>query len=201
MHEQPDPGVTPTLPPDVQLNLDRVNHVRGVLGLPPCTTRMMADEIEAATDDMTGAVNFVRGRAHTMRIDVNRVAIGGFSAGAIIALNSAFAECAPVAAVVALSGRMSMAIAEACVTGGPREPAVITFIGQDDLPAMLEGLEGPVAHLRNLGVTCDVVRIDGATHFYPRTAAVSAPDGRRTDVENVMADFLYRHLDLQGLEA
>ncbi len=196
MQEQPDPGHTPTLPPDVSLNLDRVNHVRGILGLAPCTPQMMADEIEAATDDMTHAVAFVRSRAHSMRIDVNRVAIGGFSSGAIIALNSAFAEHAPVAAVVALSGRMSMATAESCVAGRPDEPAVITFIGQDDLPAMLEGLEGPVAHLRKMGITYDVVRIDGATHFYPRTADISAPDGRRTDVESVLAEFLYRHLDL-----
>lgn len=201
MQERPDPGLTPTLPPDISLNLDRINHVRGLLGFAPCTHRMMADEIEAATDDMTAAVNFVRGRAHALRIDVNRIAIGGFSAGATIALNSAFAECAPVAAVVALSGRMSMISAQACVTGRSGEPAVITFIGKDDLPVMLEGLDDTVEHMRKKGVVYDVVRIEGATHFYPRTAAVPAPDGSRTDVEGRMANFLYRHLDLDGLEA
>ena len=109
MQEAPDPGVTPFLLPDQPQSRDRIDFVRNILGLPPSTPQMMADTIEAATDDMTRAVSFVRSRSQFYGVDVSRVAIGGFSAGAAIALNSAFAERAPVAAVVALSeiGRAS----------------------------------------------------------------------------------------------
>ncbi len=201
MQEAPDPGVTPTLPPGTPLNLDRVNYVRGLLGLAPCTPQMMADEIEAATDDMTAAVAFVRGRAQALRIDVNRMAIGGFSAGAIMALNSAFAERAPVAAVVALSGRITLATAQAHVIGAPGEPSVLMFIGENDLPVMLENLDAPAAHMTRMGLPHQIVRIPAATHFYPRTAAVIAADGSRSDVETVMATFLHDQLRLAKLGA
>lgn len=196
MQEAPDPGVTPTMPPGTPLNRDRVNYVRSLLGLPPCTQQMMADEIEAATDDMSKAVAFVRSRAHALGVDVNRVAIGGFSAGAMMALNSALAERAPVAAVVALSGRISMAAAEAHITGARGEPPILMFVGQNDLPVMLENLDGPAKHMKKMGLPHQIVRIAGATHFYLRSASVTADDGTRTDVENLMAGFLYDHLNL-----
>jgi acetyl esterase/lipase len=199
LQEAPDPGVTPTLPPDTPINLDRINYVRDLLGLPPATPQMMADEMEAATDDMTSAVGFVRARAHALRIDVNRLAVGGFSAGAVMALNSAFAEAIPVAAVVALSGRISLATAKAHVTGRPGQPAVQMFFGQHDLPGILEDAEASAAHLNKMGIAIETAHVEGATHFYPRTAAVTARDGSRSDVESVMAEFLYRQLRLRDL--
>lgn len=199
LQEAPDPGVTPTLPPDTPINLDRINYVRGVLGLPPCTPQMMADEMEAATDDMTAAVGFARARAHALRIDVNRIVVGGFSAGAVMALNSAFAESAAVAAVVALSGRISLSTARACVTSRPGQPAVMMFFGQHDLPGILEDAEASAAYLMKMGIVIETAHIEGATHFYPRTAAVTARDGHRSDVESVMAEFLYRQLRLGDL--
>lgn len=199
MQERPDPGVTPTLPPGVALNLDRVNHVRGLLGLPPCTSQMLVDEIEAVTDDVVNAVSFVRSRWQAYGIDPDRIAVGGFSAGAIGALNAALAERAPVAAVVALSGRITQATAEACIRGAKGEPAVLMFLGENDLPAMLANLDGPTGHMRRMGLPHRVVRIAGGTHFYPRDARVEESDGSYTDVEGVMARFLHEHLDLAGL--
>lgn len=160
---------------------------------------MMIDEIEASTDDMSQAVTYVRGRSFALGVDPDRIAIGGFSAGAIMAINAAFAERAPIAAVVALSGRMPMGAAKAYVTGARSEPAILMFVGENDLPAMLDNLDGPTHHMTCVGLPHQVVRIAGATHFYPRTAAVPGPDGISTDVESLMADFLYNHLRLTDL--
>jgi predicted esterase len=200
MQEAPDPGVTPTMLPGPPLNLDRIDYVRSLLGLHPCTQQMMADEIEAATDDMSNAVAFVRSRSFAFGVDVNRIAIGGFSAGAIVALNSALAERTPTAAVVALSGRISLATAETCISGAPGEPPILMFIGECDLPVMLDNLDGPAEHMTRMGLPHQIVRIPGATHFYPRTAAVTAADGSRTDVETLMARFLYDRLGLAELK-
>jgi acetyl esterase/lipase len=197
MQEAPDPGITPIIAPGTPLNRDRVNYVRDLMGLPPCTQQMMADEIEAATDDMSMAVGFVRSRSHALGVDFNRIAIGGFSAGAMMALNSALAERAPVAAVVALSGRISLAAAETYVTGAPGVPPILMFVGENDLPVMLENLDAPAAHMTKMGLPHQIIRVPGATHFYPRTKGLSAQDG--TDVEILMADFLYRHLRLSDL--
>jgi predicted esterase len=199
MQEAPDPGVTPTIPPGTPMNVDRVNYVRDLLGFAPCTQQMMIDEIEAATDDMSQAVTYVRGRSFTLGIDPNRIAIGGFSAGAIMAINAAYAERAPVAAVVALSGRMTMGAARAYVTGATSEPAILMFVGENDLPAMLYDLDGPAQHMARMGLPHQVVRIPGATHFYPRTATVPGPGGTSADVESLTASFLYKHLRLSDL--
>jgi len=197
MQEDPDPGVTPTLPADARPDLGRVNYVRGLLGLSPCTPAMMVAEVEAATDDMSAAVAFVRSRARALRIDVDRIAVGGFSAGAIMALNAALAESAPVAAVVSLSGRLALATAEACLTGRPGEPAILLFVGEDDLPGIADGLDTLSAYLQKVRAAHEIVRVAGGTHFYPRTAAVTARDGESTDVEGLIAGFLHRHLRLR----
>ena len=199
MQEGPDPGDTPTLPLEVILNTDRVNYVRGLLGLSSCSQQDMRYEIEAATDDMSRAVAFVRARSQALGIDVTRIAIGGFSAGAIIALNAAYVERAPAAAVVALSGRLSMQAAQACVDGASGEPALLMFVGENDLPGMLHDLYAPATHMTRKGVASQVVVIKGATHFYPRTAQVVDQQGATTDVETLMASFLHRHLRLAQL--
>ncbi|WP_022720585.1 alpha/beta hydrolase, partial [Rhodopseudomonas sp. B29] len=141
MQEAPDPGVTPTLLPGQQLSRDRIDYVRGQLGLPPSTPQMLADTLEAATDDMTRAISFVRARSQAFGVDCSRIAIGGFSAGAILALNSAFAERAPVAAVVALSGRIAPATLKTYVDPQASNPAALMMFGEKDLPTILAGLD------------------------------------------------------------
>lgn len=184
--EDCDPGVTPVLDPDEPMNKDRVNVVRGMLGLPPATDDELARGIEAATDDMVHAVSFVRSRSRAFNVDVERIAIGGFSAGAVISLAAAFVERVPVAAVVAASGRLSGKAARNCVTGASDEPSVLMFFGERDLPVMLEAAGPLVEQMTRVGLSHEIVRLAGATHFYPKTT--KGPDGR--DVETTIAEFL-----------
>lgn len=199
MQEAPDPGITPTLPENQALNLDRTNYVREILGLPPCTRQMMADTIEAGTDDVSRAVSFVRARSRAYNVDVSRIAIGGFSAGATLALNAGFAERAPVAAVVALSGRLGSATMNVHVTGAAGEPAMLLFHGENDLPAVLSHLDEMDQHFSKVGIDHEIVCVRGENHFYLRSAGVQRRDGSSTDVETLMAEFLYRRLGLDKL--
>ena len=196
MQEAPDPGTTPFLLPGQPQNRDRIDFVRNILGLPPSTPQMMADTLEAATDDMTRAVNFVRNQSRTYNVDITRIAVGGFSAGAAIALNSAFAERAPVAAVVALSGRIAGPTLETHVTGTAGEPAMLLYYGEDDLPVILGGVDEMRQHMTKVGVENQFVHVAGQNHFYLRTAVVDRKDGGKTDVETLMAEFLYAKLGL-----
>jgi dienelactone hydrolase len=197
MPEAPDPGTTPTWIAGTSINVDRANFVRGLLGLEPCTQQMMIDEIEAATDDVTAAVAFVRSRCHVMMINPDRVALGGFSAGGTIAINSAFAEGSPVAAVVALSGRMSIQAAEEYVRN-PEQPSLLMVFGENDLAGTLEDMEPRTRHFDKVGLKHEIIHIKGATHFYPRTSKVTLKDTSCTDLESLMANFLYRHLRLDN---
>jgi steroid delta-isomerase-like uncharacterized protein len=201
MQEDPDPGVTPFLLPGQPQNRDRIDHVRGLLGLSPSTPQMMSDTLEAATDDMSKAVAFVRNRSQALGVDISRIAIGGFSAGAVIALASAFAERSPVAAVVALSGRIGRPTLETYVTAAAQSPAALLYFGEDDLPGIRGGLEEMREHLVRVGVDNQFVTIPGANHFYLRTSQVERADGSTTDVETLMAEFLHSRLKLEAHSA
>ena len=200
MQEDPDPGVTPFLLPGQPQSRDRIDFVRNILGLPPSTPEMMANTLEAATDDMSQAVSFVRSRSQVFGIDVSRIAVGGFSAGAMIALSSAFAERTPVAAVVALSGRLAGATMKAYLTPSTRHPAAFFTFGENDLPMMLGGISEMRDYMTGVGISNEFVHIPGANHFYLRTAKVAGVDGNPSDVETRMADFLHDKLGLATLE-
>jgi predicted esterase len=196
MQESPDPGWTPTLPDEVVINSDRVNYVRNQEGLPPCTPQMMRDAYEAATDDVSEAVSFVRASAVRFGIDTRRVALAGFSAGATAALNAVYAQRVPVAAAVSLSGRIQLDMAKRHITGSSEEPPLLMFVGEKDLPSQLESLIAPVEHIKSVGLAHQIVHIPGATHFYPRTVEVPTQKGDSTALECFMAEFLHRSLHL-----
>lgn len=199
MQEAPDPGWTPTLPPGETINSDRVNYVRAQEGLAPCTPQMMVNTYEAATDDITQAVLFVRSSAVRFRVDTSRIALAGFSAGATAAMNAAFAQRADVAAVVSLSGRIMQSMAESCIKGASDEPPLLLFVGENDLPSQLQSMEAPVEHIQKVGLVHQIVRIPAATHFYPRTVDVISKSGDRTVLESLMALFLHQKLRLNAM--
>ena len=91
-------------------------------------------------------------------------------------------------------------MAETYITGARGEPPILMFVGESDLPVMLENLDDLAEHLKRKGLSHQIVRIAGATHFYLRTAGVTADDGSRTDVESLMASFLHDRLKLGELQ-
>ena len=196
MQEDPDPGVTPFLLPGQPQSRDRIDFVRNILGLPPSTPEMMANTLEAATDDMSQAVSFVRSQSQALGIDISRIAIGGFSAGASIALNAAYAERAPVAAVIVLSGRLAGATMQTYLKPAPRNAPAFLAFGEHDLPVILGGIDEMREHMNRTGVANEFVTVPGANHFYLRTAEVAGPDGISSDVETRIVQFLYDKLGL-----
>jgi dienelactone hydrolase len=199
MQEAPDPGVTPFLLPGQPQNRDRIDFVRNILGLPPSTPEMMNEELEAATDDMTAAVHFVRSQSGRFGVDVSRIAIGGFSAGAALALNSAFAEHTPVAAVIALSGRIAGMTMQAHLKPRANLPAALVSYGDNDLPVILGGIDEMQAHFNKVGVANQFIRVPNANHFYLRSAVAAAGNGSTATLEDLIADFLYDKLALASL--
>ncbi|WP_077000111.1 alpha/beta hydrolase [Variovorax sp. KK3] len=193
--EDPEPGDTPVVGAPERIPTARVDVVRQLMQLPPATPDMLWRGIEAASDDMAAATRFVRRQADAWQVDPARIAIGGFSAGARTALNVAFGEQVPVAAVVALSGYvddddLQRHLARCSGQG----PAVLVASAEHDLDYVAAAAPGLVARLRQAGLNCTQVRVPGAGHFYRAEAAVLRDDGGPTTVEGAMADFLHRTL-------
>lgn len=148
MPEAPDPGDTRTWIDGTGVNVDRANFVRKLMGLEPCTQEMMIEAQEAGTDDFSLAITFVRQHAVEYGIDPAKICVGGFSAGATIAINAAYATYAPVAAVVAISGRMTLSAAKTYICERATRPPLFMSFAENDLPRTLEDL-GPRTESRN----------------------------------------------------
>lgn len=189
--EDPDPGSTPMLLRPQLVNRDRIDYVRGIMGLPPSTPAMVANAIEAAIDDMASAIQWVHDHAERLGVDPERIAAGGFSAGATAALAATYGERSPTRAVIALSGAMGIAEMRAYLRSPQQAPAIL-FRGENDLPGL-----GPISHqlhvhMQSVGVDHECYVVPAGTHFYLRSAAVLTGDGASSTVEDVMCAFLAR---------
>lgn len=199
VQEDPDPGPTPVFLDKLNIPRSRIDHVRKLLGLPPATSEMIWAGMEAACDDMASAFRFVQANASRYGIDPGRIAIGGFSAGARMALSATYGEHLPAAAVVALSGYMSTEDLKRLVTGAPSEPAAFLVTGENDLDYIARQASTMDHHFDQVGVPHETWQALGATHFYPSNSMIVRPDGRRTELEDAMAQFLYAALRLDTL--
>ncbi|AMM26363.1 alpha/beta hydrolase [Variovorax sp. PAMC 28711] len=188
--EDPQPGTTPLLLNPMGISRDRIDFVRRIMGLPPSTPVMIANAIEAAIDDMGTAIDWVHANAQALGVAPDRIAAGGFSAGAMMALAAAYGQKSPAAAVVALSGAMGIAEMHKYIVAADAPPAIL-FRGANDLPGM-----GPIndalhLHMQTLGVDHESYIVDDGSHFYPACASITPVAGtHHASVEDAIARFL-----------
>ena len=199
VQEDPDPGSTPVILNPENIPRSRVDVVRKMLGLPPATQQMLCAGIEAACDDMVKAFHFVEANAARYGVDPARIAVGGFSAGARTALNAAYAERIPVAAVISISGYMSGEDLSRHVTGAAWHPPAFTVTGEYDLDYVARQAATIDRHFSAVGLVHECWLAPGATHFYPAGSVIVGSDGKQSTLEDAMGEFLYRSLGTAGL--
>jgi len=147
--------------------------------------------IADAQHDAQAAVRWLRANAATYRIDAGRIAVGGFSAGAITALYVNYNSADPgqsgnpgypsnTSACVDVAGGMDVALMEA------GEPPVLVVHGTADTTVPYSGALDIVARAQEVGVTAEFHPVEGAGHLV-----------RSADAEGIiglMSDFLYRYV-------
>jgi acetyl esterase/lipase len=190
--EDPDPGTIPVLVNPDNVPRSRLDVVRRQMNLPPATSEMVANGIEAAAVDFTAAIGWVRANAVRLAVDASRIAVGGFSAGGRSAMHAVFARQAEAAAVVCLSGYLGLDELKRHVRGLPGEPPVLALWGENDLDYVREQAPALVEHAGAVGLPVTAHRIPGVGHFYPAStalAAAAASDAPAT-VEQAIEAFL-----------
>jgi len=151
---------------------ERSDWVRKVLGLPPATAEEMVRGIEATWADVACAFRFIHANAARWGIASDRMAIGGFSAGAVASAYSAFALGVPAAAVICLSGGMNVEDAEYYVHGARGLPPVLLFTAENDLPSTPPRARALEAAVAKAGLGVRHYHVPGRPHFYDRESPV-----------------------------
>ncbi|MEZ5947407.1 MAG: dienelactone hydrolase family protein [Hyphomonas sp.] len=127
------------------------------------------------------ALDHVRQNAAAYGVAPNRIAIGGFPAGAITAINLAYGEGADVSAVVSLSG--SIWGYDVTQTARRGQPPLLLFAGQQDLPGIRWGNAELAKQFAAKGMTVETAWVPGFGHFYPMGAPSLGPGFSRLSAE------------------
>lgn len=151
-------------------------------------------EIIDAKHDAQAAVRFLRAHAGDYRIDPNRIAVAGTSAGAITALNVAYGAddigtsgnpgfSSQVRAAVSLSG------AAILTQPDPDEPPALLFHGTGDVVVPYAWAEATASTAQSEGLVADLVSWEGDGHVpYVK---------HRDEILEKTSNFLYWTLDLE----
>ncbi|WP_284125168.1 alpha/beta hydrolase [Parerythrobacter aestuarii] len=173
----------------------RVDVVRGRMGLPPLddqTREQLWSTIFAAAEDLASAVDFARSHSDELGIDPDRLAIGGFSAGAVTAINAAYGLGVPVKAMFSLSG--STVGFDLRRTARAGMPPGLFVVGQNDLGGMLLGTRAVIDVLDKAGIETESAWIPGFGHFYPMGAPSLGGDLGKMTLRTRLLQFLDRNL-------
>lgn len=192
----PDPaGLMPRAALEDPVATARIDVIRQRMGLPLLDARsrgQLWNELFAASEDVGKAVAYARAHGAELGLDPERLALGGFSAGASLAINVAYGAGAPVKAVLSLSG--SPAGYDLGKTARAGMPPGLFFIGQSDLPAVQGGTRAVVAMLGKAGVPARAAWVPGFGHFYPMGAVSLGADLTRAPVLGRSLTFLEQTL-------
>jgi acetyl esterase/lipase len=189
--EDPDPGNTPALSGEGTVGSERMHTVRANLGLPPLSDALLSNGVEAGSDDMAAAARFVYANASRWNVDIGRVALWGWSAGARNALNAVFAEGVPACAIIALSAYVHDASVRRLLSKPRGTPALLLVSAERDLPHIRQQAE-PMAdlfthYLRQV----EHLVLEDIDHFYPASSRVRG-GGASSTLLTAMSEFLER---------
>jgi acetyl esterase/lipase len=150
----------------------------------------------AARVDATRAVEWMRANAAAYGIDPNRIAIGGYSAGAITSMGVAFqdpgVDGADVQVVLSLSGGLygQESIIDA------DDPPLIMIHGRADATVPFSLAEAISAQALAVGLTHEFYPLDGVGHGTPAQLETVVDDVTLADR---IRNFFFDHLELGAL--
>ncbi len=173
---------------------DRHNMLRVNKGLEPLSEQsdVLRNSVIAAAEDLYQAVGYIQDNADALGIDPNRIALGGFSAGAMTSFNVAYGMNAPVKAVMGNSG-MTHGFSINTQGDSPLPPAIINM-GQNDLEPLMTALQDSLPKYETAGIDLDTAWIPGFGHFYPSGAVALSDQVKREPLLERMINFLNNNL-------
>ena len=169
----------------------RIDVARAQIGLPPLDTisrQQYWRSMVSATQDMQTAFEHVSSRASLYAVDKKRIAIGGFSAGAITAINAAYGLKVPAQAVISISG--AYGVYDIAKTAKVGDPPLLGFTGEFDLPGIILGTQAVASVLKAQQISYEIAQVKGFAHFYPMGVPTLTENSVPMTIEDRMLKFL-----------
>ena len=174
--------------------IDQANVIRGQMGLEPLTAdtapSVMTAAVIAGAEDLRTAIRHIKGSNEEYGIDPNKIALMGFSAGAVTAINVAFGMQEDVAAVIANSGYPSVFDMQKLATRDSDLPPALLFMAQNDYAVVKSELPPFLNHLSAIGAEYSFNWVPAHGHFYPSGTTSLGNDGSQMSVEQRAIEFL-----------
>jgi acetyl esterase/lipase len=159
-----------------EMKRDRIDYVRGLMGLPPATHDELINGAEGTYTDIANAFNVVHANARRWSIDTKRMGIGGFSAGGFGSAYAVFALGVPATSLICFSSGIGRDDAEAYITERNRNVAVLIFQGESDLPDVLGSTKSLARGAERAGLRMRRYQVPGKGHFYDRPSPITPMD-------------------------
>lgn len=174
----------------------RHNMLRKSKGLEPLPddSPIVRNTIVAAAEDLYRAIEHLQQNAGQYGIDPERIAVGGFSAGAMNSFNVAYGMNAPVKAVLANSGRTLGFDVEIAAQERDYTPPALLQMGQYDLEPLVSSVRDVLPTYADLGIDVDMAWVPGFGHFYPAGSMTLGQNMAREPIIERMIAFLDTHL-------
>ena len=165
----------------------QANVIRAQMGLEPLTAEtsvpILKTAIIAGAEDLRAAIRHIKAEAKEYGVAPDKVALMGFSAGAVTAINVAYGMQEPVAAVVANSGYPSVFNMERLVKKDSKVPPALLFMAQNDYPVVEMELPPFMKLLTSMGLEYEFSWIPSHGHFYPSGVTTLGNDGSKMSLE------------------
>ncbi len=178
----------------------RIDYVRELMGLPRASDEELLNGMEAAFADVATAFRFAHQHAARWQIDPERMAIGGFSAGAVASMYATYALGVPSAAVISISGGMDEIDTSYYLHGTRGQPPALLYSSEHDLPGIPERTQAFSDTAARSGLGIRRYSVPGRPHFYdyatPVHLAQTSFDGgpQAGSLEEAWINFLERSL-------
>jgi predicted esterase len=174
--------------PAITSRIEFVRQKMGLASLDEESREQLWNGTFAAVQDMDTALSFVRANAQQFHVAPNKIAVGGFSAGAITAINLAYGKQADVQAVIALSGTSWGYDLDKTLTTDA--PPLLMFAGQWDLQGIRLGSASIAKLFQSRGAPVMQAWVPGFGHFYPMEAPSLATQFNQASVIDRITNFL-----------